>query len=82
MAGRVQDVIYLGSDTRYVVALDVGGELVVTRQNLETSSMHALVARGRGVRLIWKREHVLSLAGSQAAAEEGEQEEEAEEQEA
>jgi putative spermidine/putrescine transport system ATP-binding protein len=63
--GHVRDVIYLGSDTRYVVALDVGGELVITRQNLETSSMEALVAQGRPVRLIWKRHHVLSLAGGQ-----------------
>jgi putative spermidine/putrescine transport system ATP-binding protein len=63
--GHVRDVIYLGSDTRYVVALDVGGELVVTQQNLETSSMEALVAHGRPVRLIWKRQHVLSLAGGQ-----------------
>jgi len=63
--GQVRDVIYLGSDTRYVVALDVGGELVVTQQNLQTSSMEALVAHGRPVRLIWKRQHVLSLAGGQ-----------------
>ena len=63
--GHVRDVIYLGSDTRFVVALDTGGELVVTRQNLETSSMEALVAKGRAVRLIWKRQHVLSLAGGQ-----------------
>ncbi|HSM38023.1 MAG TPA: ABC transporter ATP-binding protein, partial [Candidatus Limnocylindrales bacterium] len=63
VAGHVRDVIYLGSDTRYIVALDVGGELVVTRQNLETSSMEALVAKDRPVKLIWKRQHVLALAG-------------------
>jgi len=45
--------------------LDTGSELVVTQQNLQTSSMEALVAHGRPVRLIWKRQHVLSLAGSQ-----------------
>jgi putative spermidine/putrescine transport system ATP-binding protein len=65
VSGHVRDVIYLGSDTRYVVELEVGGELVVTEQNLQTSSMEALVAHGRPVRLIWKRQHVLSLAGSQ-----------------
>jgi putative spermidine/putrescine transport system ATP-binding protein len=63
VSGHVRDVIYLGSDTRYVVELDVGGELVVTQQNLQTSSMEALVAEGRPVRLTWKRQHVLSLAG-------------------
>ncbi len=55
--GRVRDVVYLGSDTRYVVALDAGGELVVTQQNLAVSSMEALAAQGREVRLVWKRQH-------------------------
>jgi hypothetical protein len=46
------------------VSLDAGGELLVTQQNLESSSMEALAARGRAVRLVWKRRHVLSLSGS------------------
>jgi hypothetical protein len=29
----VTGVVYLGSDTRYHVELDAGGELVVTQQN-------------------------------------------------
>ncbi|MEO6058657.1 MAG: ABC transporter ATP-binding protein [Candidatus Limnocylindria bacterium] len=66
--GKVREVVYLGSDTRYIVRLDAGGELVVTQQNLQTSSMQALAAQGRAVRLIWKREHVLGLAGGQASA--------------
>jgi putative spermidine/putrescine transport system ATP-binding protein len=66
--GRVREVVYLGSDTRYLVALDAGGELVVTQQNLEMSSMQALAAQGRPVRLSWSRQHVLSLAGSQASS--------------
>ena len=70
--GHVREVVYLGSDTRYIVALDVGGELVVTQQNLETSSMEALAAQGRPVRLIWRRQHVLSLAGSRGSTGEGE----------
>ena len=28
--GTVREVVYLGPDTRYIVALDAGGELVVT----------------------------------------------------
>jgi putative spermidine/putrescine transport system ATP-binding protein len=55
--GRIRDVAYLGSDTRYIVALDAGSELVVTQQNLTTSSMEALAARDRAVRLVWKRAH-------------------------
>jgi putative spermidine/putrescine transport system ATP-binding protein len=71
--GRVREVVYLGSDTRYVVTLDAGSELVVTQQNLQTSSMEALAAQGRPVRLAWKRHHVLALSGAQATsgAEEG-----------
>jgi putative spermidine/putrescine transport system ATP-binding protein len=63
--GKVEQVVYVGPDTRYIVALDVGGVLVVTQQNLRTSSMEALDAQGRPVRLIWKRHHVLSLAASE-----------------
>ena len=66
--GHVREVVYLGPDTRYIVALDVGGELVVTEQNLQTSSMEALAAQGRSVRLVWKRRHVLSLAPSEEAS--------------
>jgi putative spermidine/putrescine transport system ATP-binding protein len=62
--GRVREVIYLGSETRYLVTLDVGGELVVTQQNLETSSMEVLTAQGEPVGLFWKRRHVLRLPES------------------
>jgi putative spermidine/putrescine transport system ATP-binding protein len=56
-AGRIREVVYVGMLTRYVVELDSGGELVVVRQNLETSSQEALEARGRRVRLGWQPEH-------------------------
>jgi putative spermidine/putrescine transport system ATP-binding protein len=62
-AGTIREVVYLGPDTRYVVELEAGGELVVTEQNLTTSSTEALEARGRRVRLIWKRQHCLPIAG-------------------
>ena len=55
--GTVREVVYLGVNTRYIVSLDAGGELVVVQQNQATSSMQALAARGRQVRLIWDREH-------------------------
>ncbi len=53
--GHVRDVVYLGALTKYIVDLDVGGELVVFEQNLATSSMEALQVRGRAVRLTWSR---------------------------
>ena len=34
-SGQIKDVIYAGVLTRYVVKLDGGGELVVSRQNTE-----------------------------------------------
>lgn len=60
--GQIRSVVYLGPDTRYVVALDAGAELVVTQQNLATSSMDALALSGKAVRLIWKRQHNFAIA--------------------
>jgi putative spermidine/putrescine transport system ATP-binding protein len=61
--GRIEAVAYLGPQTRYRVALDVGGHLTVTEQNLATSSTEALTAKGKAVRLIWKRQHDLPIEG-------------------
>jgi len=60
--GVVQDVVYVGPDTRYVVELDAGTSLVVTQQNLVTSSTEALALEGKPVRLVWKRQHELAIA--------------------
>jgi ABC-type Fe3+/spermidine/putrescine transport system ATPase subunit len=50
-SGRVQDVIYAGVLTRYVVDLDGGGELVVSRQNTEAPVLrHARAGRARAGR--------------------------------
>ena len=70
--GTVKEVIYLGPDTRYVVTLDAGGDLVVTSQNMETSSTEVLSAQGEPVTLLWNRRHVLNMAQGveQGAAEE------------
>jgi putative spermidine/putrescine transport system ATP-binding protein len=68
-SGRVRAVVYVGMVTRYSVELDEGGELMVIRQNLETTSSEALEARGRRVRLAWRPEHTYII-------ESGEEEEE------
>jgi putative spermidine/putrescine transport system ATP-binding protein len=60
-AGEVRDVVYVGMFTRYIVALDSGGELTVVKQNLETSSADALESRGRRVRLEWRPEHTFEI---------------------
>jgi putative spermidine/putrescine transport system ATP-binding protein len=53
----VTDVIYAGVLTRYVVVLDAGGELVISRQNtqspLPTGESQAAVAVGARVRVSW-----------------------------
>jgi putative spermidine/putrescine transport system ATP-binding protein len=69
--GRVREVVYVGPDTRYIVRLDAGAELVVTEQNLRTTSSEALAQQGREVRLIWKRQHCLPVADGAAIEEEG-----------
>jgi putative spermidine/putrescine transport system ATP-binding protein len=59
--GQIRDVLYAGMVTRYVVDLDEGGELVVVRQNLETSSADALEQKGRRVRIGWREEHTFAI---------------------
>jgi putative spermidine/putrescine transport system ATP-binding protein len=59
--GVVREVVYVGMVTRYIVDLDSGGELVVVRQNLETSSQQAVEDRGKRVRLQWKPEHTYEI---------------------
>jgi len=55
--GQVCDVTYQGALTRYAVALDGGGALAVTEQNVDTDGADASAAMGRPVRLIWRRCH-------------------------
>ena len=58
--GRILDVVYLGLYTRYLVELDSDCTdciLVVVQQNLHTTSMDVLSARGRKVRLLWQKNH-------------------------
>ncbi len=59
--GAVRDVAYAGMITRYLVALDAGGELQVVRQNLETSSAEALEQVGREVVVGWRPEHTVAV---------------------
>jgi putative spermidine/putrescine transport system ATP-binding protein len=63
--GVVQDVAYLGTVTRYVVALDGGETLTVLRQNLETSAASVLEERGRSVRITWRAQDASLLDTNQ-----------------
>jgi putative spermidine/putrescine transport system ATP-binding protein len=61
--GRIRDISYLGINTRYVVELHGGGELMVIEQNLNTTSMDVVSAQGREVRLVWHKQHNREIAG-------------------
>jgi len=62
--GRVRDVAYAGMITRYLVALDGGGELQVVRQNLEASSAEALEQVGREVVVGWRPQHTVAVTAA------------------
>ena len=66
--GRIRDVVYIGMVTRYTVELDEGGVLIVTRQNLETTSSEVLEARDKRVRLAWRPEHTYVIATGEEEA--------------
>jgi putative spermidine/putrescine transport system ATP-binding protein len=59
--GVVRDVAYVGMITRFLVALDAGGELQVVRQNLEDSSTEVLEQHGRRVKVGWRDEHTYAI---------------------
>jgi putative spermidine/putrescine transport system ATP-binding protein len=60
--GTIREVVYIGMVTRYIVDLEGGGALTVVRQNLETTSADVVEARGRPVRLEWRREHTNEIS--------------------
>ena len=61
--GTVRDVVYLGLFTRYLVEIGGGIDLVVVEQNLKTTSMDVLTAKGKKVRLYWHKDHMSQVGG-------------------
>jgi putative spermidine/putrescine transport system ATP-binding protein len=59
--GRVVEVIYVGSVTRFVVALDAGVRLVVAAQNEQTTFADVARLRNESVQLTWQIEHVIAV---------------------
>jgi putative spermidine/putrescine transport system ATP-binding protein len=59
-SGRVDEVIYVGMSTRYVVHLDRGEQLVAVRQNMDPLG-DAQKFEGRPVRLAWTPDHTYVL---------------------
>jgi putative spermidine/putrescine transport system ATP-binding protein len=58
--GTVEEVVYVGMSTRYVVRLDRGEQLVAVRQNMDAAS-DAASFQGRPVRLAWTTGHTYVL---------------------
>ena len=65
--GRVEEVVYLGMLTRYVVELAAGGRITAVRQNLEAAAAEAFAARGQPVTVAWRDDHTYEIGSSSAA---------------
>lgn len=65
--GRIGDVIYLGSVTRYVIDLQAGGTLIAVSQNRETAAADVLAARGRHVAVSWREDQTFNIGRPEAA---------------
>ncbi len=59
-AGTVEEVVYVGMSTRYLVRLDRGEHLVAVRQNMDAAG-DAQRFEGRPVRLAWAADHTYVL---------------------
>jgi putative spermidine/putrescine transport system ATP-binding protein len=62
-SGRIVDVSYAGSVTRFTVQLESGERLQVVRQNVESASEDALSGQGNEVLVGWRREHAAAVGG-------------------
>ncbi len=58
--GTVEEVVYVGMSTRYVVRLERGEQLVAVRQNMDATG-DAQRFQGRPVRLAWTADHTYVL---------------------
>ena len=58
--GTVEEVVYVGMSTRYIVRLDRGEQLVAVRQNMDAAG-DARSLQGRPARLAWKADHTFVL---------------------
>ena len=58
--GRVEEVVYVGMSTRYLVRLDRGEHMVAVRQNMDAGG-DAQKFQGRPVRLGWTADHTYVL---------------------
>jgi putative spermidine/putrescine transport system ATP-binding protein len=62
-SGRIIDVSYAGSVTRFTVQLESGERLQAVRQNVESASPDALAGQGNEVLVGWRPEHAAAVGG-------------------
>jgi putative spermidine/putrescine transport system ATP-binding protein len=62
--GTIEDVVYLGPITRYVVRLEDGSALGVLAQNLAQTSTEVRAAQGRPVQVVWHGGHAVAIDGA------------------
>jgi len=62
-SGRIVDVSYAGSVTRFTVQLESGEKLQVVRQNVESASSGELRRHGDEVQIGWRLEHAAAVGG-------------------
>ncbi|MGA8523289.1 MAG: ABC transporter ATP-binding protein [Candidatus Dormiibacterota bacterium] len=60
--GTVRDIVYLGAQTVYVVAVTADRTLSVVTQNVSATAIDAQAQKGREVRLVWQRDQTMALS--------------------
>ena len=64
-AGRIDEVVYLGMLTRYLVTLDAGGQLTAVRQNLDGYAADVAGDRGATVTVAWPGQQSVEITHDQ-----------------
>ena len=63
-SGTIDEVIYLGMVTRFLVALDDGGTVTAVRQNVETQAEDVARMRGQRVTIVWQPEQAYDISSA------------------
>jgi putative spermidine/putrescine transport system ATP-binding protein len=69
--GTIEDVVYLGPITRYVVRLQDGSTLGVLAQNLSQTSTEVRAAQGRPVQVVWDGSNAVAITTERMSEENG-----------
>jgi putative spermidine/putrescine transport system ATP-binding protein len=69
--GTIEDVVYLGPITRYVVRTEDGSALGVLAQNLAQTSTEVRAAQGRPVQVVWNGDHAVAITTERRSEENG-----------